>query len=125
MSDVLRRCADCSWIRKNSAFSSYGLNSRAPVVSVAFGGGGLCGVDWLARPLVADGVEVAEPLDPARLTDGDLRSICQRMLAILDTVEMPRCEGRLLPAKLFDAIDTLASRVRHGPQPRLTEWASV
>ena len=82
-------------------------------------------MEWLARPLIADGVVVAGPLDPARLTDADLRSICQRMHAILDTVEMPRCEGRMLPVKLFDAIDTLASLVRHGPRLRLAEWASV
>ncbi len=82
-------------------------------------------MEWLARSLMADGVVVAGPLDAARLTDADLRSICQRMHAILDTVEMPRCEGRLLPVKLFDAIDTLASLVRHGPRPRLAEWAGV
>ena len=82
-------------------------------------------MEWLSRPLVADGVVVAGPLDPTRLTDADLRSICLRMHAILDTVEMTRCEGRLLPVKLFDAIDTLASLVRHGPRPRMAEWAEV
>lgn len=82
-------------------------------------------MDWLARPLAADGVMVAEPLDPSRLADGDLQSICQRMHAILNTVEMLRCEGRLLPVELFDAIDTLADRMRHGPLPRLEEWSSV
>jgi hypothetical protein len=47
-------------------------------------------VEWLSRPLVAAGVTVARPLDPDRLTDADLRGICLRMRAILDTVEMPR-----------------------------------
>jgi hypothetical protein len=84
-------------------------------------------VEWLTRPLTADGVVVAEPLDPARLTDANLRTICTRMHAILDTVEMPRCEGRLLPVKLFDAIDDLAGRVMHPGDhpPRLAEWAAV
>lgn len=82
-------------------------------------------MEWLARPLTADGVVLAGPLDPARLADSDLRDICSRMHAILDTVEMSRCEGRLLPVRLFDAIDALAGLVRHGPQPRLADWASV
>ena len=83
------------------------------------------GVEGLARPLVADDMVVAEPLDPARLIDTDLRGICLRMHAILDTVEMPRCEGRLLPRDLFDAIDTLESLVVHGPRPRLSDWTGV
>ena len=84
-------------------------------------------MDWLARPLIADGVVVAEPLDRARLTDADLRTICMRMHVILETIEMPRCEGRLLPVKLFDAIDDLAGRVMHPGDhpPRLAEWAGV
>ncbi len=90
-------------------------------------------MEWLARPIVANGVVVAGPLDPARLTDADLRSICVRMHAILDTVDMPRCEGRLIPTKLFDAIDTLQSMVVNGlpsptgqpTQPRLAEWADT
>ena len=82
-------------------------------------------MEWLARPLTANGVVVAGPLDPARLNDADLRGICVRMHAILNTVEMPVCEGRLMPAKLFDDIDTLASLVRHGPRPELAEWEAV
>lgn len=82
-------------------------------------------MDWLSRALTANGVVVAAPLDPNRLTDADLPTICARMHAILDAVEMPRCEGRLLPAGLFDSIDTLADRLRHGPPPKLTDWVSV
>ncbi|HEY1188033.1 MAG TPA: hypothetical protein VGE74_10270 [Gemmata sp.] len=82
-------------------------------------------MEWLTRPLTADGAVRAGPLDPARLADADLRNICLRMHAILNTVEMLRCEGRLLPVRLFDAIDTLAGLVRHGPQPRLADWASI
>lgn len=84
-------------------------------------------MEWLLRPLVADGVEAAGPLDPALLTDADLRSVCARMHAILETIEMPRCEGRLIPAPLFDAIDTLECRLRHpAPRlPRLAEWAET
>lgn len=84
-------------------------------------------MEWLARPMVADGLVVAGPLDPSRLSDADLLSICLRMHAILDSVEMPRCEGRLIPTALFDAIDTLASQLRHpGPSPPLlSEWAAV
>ena len=45
---------------------------------------------------------------------------------ILDTIEMPRCEGRLLPADLFDRMDTLESRLFHGPgTPRLSEWEAL
>lgn len=47
------------------------------------------------------------------------------MYAILSTVEIPLCEGRLLPANLFDSIDTLADRLRHGPSPKLSDWESV
>ena len=90
-------------------------------------------MEWLARPVVADGVVLAEPLDPARLTDADLRNICLRMHVILETIEMPNCEGRHLPAKLFDEIDTLESLVIYGlPSPSglptapcLADWAGV
>lgn len=82
-------------------------------------------MDWLSRSLTANGVTVAVPLDPNRLVDTDLRAICARMHAILDTIEMPRCEGRLLPAGLFDSIDTLADRLRHGPPPKLADWVAV
>jgi hypothetical protein len=78
-------------------------------------------------------VVVAEALDPAKLTDADLRSVCLRMHVILATIEMPRCEGRLLPVALFDAIDTLESMVLHGhpspsghsSPPRLAEWVGA
>lgn len=84
-------------------------------------------MEWLTRPLVCDGAVVAESLDPAKLTDADLRSICLRMHALLATAEMPRCEGRHLPLGLFNAIDTLADRVLHprDEPPRLAEWAGV
>lgn len=90
-------------------------------------------MEWLARPLVCDGAVVAEPLDPARLADADLRDICLRMQVILETIEMPRCEGRLIPYNLFLDIDTLDSMVLHGhpspyghqSPPRLAEWAGV
>jgi hypothetical protein len=90
-------------------------------------------MEWLQRPLVCAGVAVAEPLDPARLVDSDLRGICLRMHAILETIEMSRCEGRLIPVALFDAIDTLESMVLHSHRspaghsrpPRLAEWLGV
>jgi len=47
------------------------------------------------------------------------------MHAILGTIEQHRCEGRLIPRDLFDRIDTLASRVTHGPTPHWDEWAAV
>ena len=49
------------------------------------------------------------------------------MRVILGTIEMPRCEGRLIPVKLFDDIDRLESMVLHGqPSPtRLAEWEAV
>ena len=84
-------------------------------------------MNWLARPLFADGVAVAGPLDLGQIGDADMQAICLRMRAILDSVEGPRCEGRLLPVTLFDAIDDLADRVLHpgGHPPRLAEWAGV
>jgi hypothetical protein len=84
-------------------------------------------MEWLARPLLCEGVVVAGPLDPARLVDADLRAVCFRMHVIFDTIEMPRCEGRLMPINLFDAIDTLESVVLHGHRgpPRLAEWSGV
>jgi hypothetical protein len=85
-------------------------------------------MEWLRRPLVCEGREVAEPLEPALLTDEDLWDICLRMHVILDTIEMPRCEGRLIPEALFHAIDDLESLVHGHPSssaPRLAEWESV
>jgi hypothetical protein len=88
---------------------------------------------WLSRSIECDGVIVLDPLDPLHCTDADLRSICLRMQLILETIEMPRCEGRLIPYNLFDDIDTLESMVLHGhaspyghsSPPRLAEWMEV
>ena len=66
-------------------------------------------------------------LDPGRLTDSDLRDISLRMEVILETIEMPRCEGRLMPREIFDRLDTLASMVihGHGGAPRLADWPGL
>lgn len=84
-------------------------------------------MEWLARPLICDNRQVEPPLDPAHLCDADLCSICLRMHVILETIEIPRCEGRHIPIPLFDDIDTLESMVLHGVprRPQLNEWASV
>lgn len=90
-------------------------------------------MEWLRRPLLCDGAVVSGPLDPSRLVDEDLREICLRMHVILENVEMPRCEGRLMPVALFDSIDTLESMLLHNHPdpsglsrpPRLTDWSGV
>jgi hypothetical protein len=74
---------------------------------------------------MANGEVVLDALDPARLCDADLPGICLRMSAILSTIEMPRCEGRLLPRDIFDRIDTLYDHLRHGPSPKLPEWVRL
>jgi hypothetical protein len=85
------------------------------------------GMLWLARPLASAGRTVLDGLDLARLTDSDLRDISLRMEVIFDTIEMPRCEGRLMPRDIFDRMDTLASMVLHGHggMPRLADWAGL
>lgn len=80
---------------------------------------------WLTRPLVCDGVIVRDGLDPARLNDVDLPGISLRMQVILDTIEMPRCEGRLIPVRIFDRMDTLESLILHGGHPRLSDWSDL
>lgn len=90
-------------------------------------------MQWLTRPLKCGRKIVAAPLDPAALTDADLRDICLRMRVILETIEMPRCEGRLMPYNLFLSIDTLESMVLHAhpspygehSPPRLAEWMNL
>ena len=84
-------------------------------------------MNWLARPLTVDDVVVAMPLDPATITDTDLRDICIRMYALLDSFEMPICEGRLLPLDIFESILDLADRIEfHGEQPpNLSEWKGL
>ena len=82
-------------------------------------------MSWLTRPLTCDGTTVLGPLNQTRLCDADLKEICLRMHAILHTIEMPRCEGRLLPLQIFDRMDALESAVLHGPQPRLSDWSDL
>ena len=83
------------------------------------------GIEWLRSALVCNGVTVRDPLDPGSVTDADLLEICLRMHAIMGTIEQSRCEGRLLPLDLFDGIDTLESRVFHGPIPQLAGWVEL
>ena len=83
------------------------------------------GTSWLTRPLTCGRTMVLAPLDLAQLSDADLRDICLRMHAILDTIEMPRCEGRLIPRDIFDKMDTLESDVLHGPKPKLSDWMDL
>jgi hypothetical protein len=88
-------------------------------------------MEWLARPLECSGVVVLDALDPARLSDSDLLSICLRMNVIFNTIEMQHCEGRHMPLDLSDDLDTLESMVvwghrsphGHPSPPRLAEWS--
>lgn len=88
---------------------------------------------WLTRPVVCDGIAVADPLESARLTDADLRSICFRLQLIFHTVEMRIAEERLMPIDIFDDMDTLDGMVLHGQRspsghsspPRLSEWIAL
>jgi hypothetical protein len=90
-------------------------------------------MEWITRTLMCDGAIIAGPLDTGSLEDSDLRDLCWRMHMIMQTIEMPRAEGRLMPMALFDAIDTLESMIRqHQPDPagrssppRLGEWLDV
>lgn len=76
---------------------------------------------------------VQSGLDLTKLTNVDLRNICLQMHVILDTIETPRCEGRLIPFDLFNDIDTLESMVLYGhaspcghcSPPNLDQWLSV
>jgi hypothetical protein len=72
--------------------------------------------NWLGSPLLCDGDIVAKPLDTRNLTDADLWDICFRMHVILHTIEMPRCEERLLPIHLFDRMDSPLS---------LSDWTGL
>ncbi|MCE9548088.1 MAG: hypothetical protein K8T25_21655 [Planctomycetia bacterium] len=85
------------------------------------------GMYWLARPLACNGEILLDGLDVGQLTDSDLKNICFRMDVILDTIEMPRCEGRLLPTGIFDRMDTLMSMIihGHGGTPKLTDWTGL
>ncbi len=90
-------------------------------------------MSWLDRPLICEGNLVRPGLDTDRLADADLREICFRMHVILQTIEMPRCEGRLIPANIFDEMDTLESMVLQGfgspsghrSPPILEEWLAL
>lgn len=90
-------------------------------------------MQWLSRPLACGSTIIQPGLDPTTLTNADLRNICLRMHVILETIETPRCEGRLMPVNLFGAIDTLEGMVLyaqvspygHSSPPILDEWSSV
>ena len=79
-------------------------------------------IDWLKSPLICAGEEICEPLCPDSLSDSDLKDICFRMHLILDSIEFIRCEGRLLPRDIFDAIDTLESRLQFNTDNHLKDW---
>lgn len=90
-------------------------------------------MEWLSRPLKCGSKIVQTALDSTKLTNEDLRNICLRMHVILETIETPRCEGRLIPLDLFNDIDTLEGMVLfgqsspygHSSPPTLVEWWSV
>jgi hypothetical protein len=83
------------------------------------------GMSWLARPIACEDVIVLEALDAEHLSSTDLREICLRMDVILQTIEMSRCEGRLMPVEIFDRIEKLADLVLHGWRPPLTDWTGL
>src|SRR5262245_44776598 len=89
------------------------------VLSCSLGEEEGCGVVWVSRPVVCGflGPVLFEGLNPERLSDSDLPDLCLRMHVILETIERLRCEGRLLPGKLFDEMDTLASIALQGHGP--------
>src|SRR5262245_27801684 len=82
-------------------------------------------LSWLARPLTCGRATALAPLDLARLCDDDLKDISLRMETIMETIEMPRCEGRLIPRGIFDQMCTLEDRIFDGPKPRLSDWLGL
>lgn len=77
--------------------------------------------NWLSLPLTCDGSMLLYGLDLVRIGDSDLFDISFRMQVILQTIEMPRCEGRLLPIEIFDRMDDLECKFFHGPTTSLED----
>jgi hypothetical protein len=77
--------------------------------------GNAMGLNWLRSPLLMDGNVIRGPLDPNSIAYHDLPDICYRMHLILDEIEFKRCEGRLIPSDIFDAMDTLGCDLVHHP----------
>lgn len=82
------------------------------------------GSSWLSRPLACGNEIVLDGLDPGRLTGADLETICDRMWVILDTLEMPRCEGRWIPLEIFNDLEELEDQVYKG-NVNLSEWSGL
>ncbi len=79
-------------------------------------------MNWIRSEVVCQGGTVAAPLEPEAITNADLNDICHRMFVIMETIEFPRCEGRLLPADIFDAIDSLYDNLTFKPETDLQDW---
>jgi hypothetical protein len=79
-------------------------------------------LDWLRARIVCEGRSVRPPLSLQNLSDADLPDICLRMGMILDSIEFPRCEGRLINLEIFNPIDTLESDLQHREENHLVDW---
>jgi len=44
------------------------------------------------------------------------------MHLILDTIEFPRCEGRLINRDIFVSIDIMDSDIQHNKDVQLSDW---
>src|SRR5690242_9911685 len=79
-------------------------------------------VAWLRSALICQGETMRPPLDPSSISDADLPDICLRMSVVMASLEQPRCEGRLLPLDIFDAIEALDAAIFHGKGYRIEDW---
>lgn len=64
-------------------------------------------LDFLARRIIGRDELIASPYahDPRDVKHA--RALCDHLLAIIDGIEWHRCEGRLMPAELYNNIDLL------------------
>lgn len=79
---------------------------------------------WLARPLVCQGETVLAGLDPAALSDADLKAILLRMNALHDTIENEYGDGRFISLEILGGLEDLEEIVLKGLDgpARLAEW---
>ncbi|MBM4077071.1 MAG: hypothetical protein FJ267_15685 [Planctomycetes bacterium] len=63
------------------------------------------GLNWLSSDLVCEGLTIRPSLSSLQVSDDCLPDVCLRMHMILDTIEFPRCEGRLMNVVILVAME--------------------
>ena len=78
-------------------------------------------LEYLRSRIVGHDELIAEPYPHDPYDESHARELCEHLERIVDGIEWHRCEGRLMPAELYNSIDLLLVDLERGGSVELND----